>query len=88
MTHHLPIAADYFRETKPKWFTEAHLKIEAVKSIFGGDWGKWENVQRRSILPLFTHKVTVEQMPQSENEEFADYMVGNSLVLKKVAASQ
>ena len=84
MTHHLPVASDYFKTTRPEWFVKAEKHINAVKIATGSnDFETLRNYFSQAALPL----ITVEEMPDSEKQEFAQYMVGNSLLLKIGKAS-
>ncbi len=78
MTHHLPVAMDYLKKVNPAWFQELHNEIMRINVLCDSDFKScmkmiWADNKEHDIPPL----------TEAEKAGFGDYMVDNSLLLKK-----
>jgi len=88
MTHHLPIAGNYLKEKNPKWLSEVKEKLSTIQALCPikertPDQFKW-------LMRYFQTKDNpTYAVPQLKDEfdtsDFIDYMLDNSLLLKKMA---
>lgn len=81
MTHHLPVALDYIKEKKPKWFQELEQRITAIKA-------RCQSNTFESVIGYIKDKANdVYDIPQLKEEfdtsDFGKYMIENSLLIKK-----
>jgi hypothetical protein len=82
MTHHLPVAMDYLRYKNPKWFVKERARIEAIKARLNSN--TFETVIG-AIKDKYNETVDVSQLKDEFNtEDFGEYMVTNSLLIKKL----
>ena len=80
MTHHLPVARDFFEKLNPKWFVDAKKDIDYAKKEAGNDFKVLMWYLEKSQLDKRTYKI--HEIDANEKKEFAKFMVENSLLLK------
>lgn len=81
MTHHLPVAMDFLQKVNPPWFQDLVKECDAIKALCGDHFETIVKVIKESYN-------TEHDIPQLTTEElvgFGDYMLSNSLLLKKFA---
>jgi hypothetical protein len=81
MTHHLPVAMDYLKLQNPDWFKSASLYLQGIKSTAGDDFN---TLIEEILYNHATQSWIVTPMPESEREAFGNYMIENSLLLRKL----
>lgn len=83
MTHHLPVAMDYIKEKNPAWFS-------VVKNTYN-TLGCNKETDFKECVSLITENNETINIPQLKDEfdttDFGSYMVGNSLLIKKVESN-
>ena len=80
MTHHLPVAINYVREKNPEWYSEAKKLIsEAIEKSGSSDFHEHMKAIDRD------HKDTMIYITNCAGPDFEDYMLKNSLLLKRVS---
>lgn len=81
MTHHLPVAMKYLKEKNPKWFKDCSNLLLLM--------GINRELDFNACMELIKTDNPVYDIPQLKDEfdtsDFSDYMVDNSLLLKKMA---
>lgn len=81
MTHHLPVAGKYLKEKCPTWLKEARIEL-------WGTLGISKATAFEEAMEIVKKNNTVYDIPQLKDEfdttDFSDYMVDNSLLLKKM----
>lgn len=80
MTHHLPVASDYVNAKNPEWLQEVKTVIEYIIKVAGSN-------EFEDLLPLLKESKKEWDVPQLKDDfdtsDFVDYMVENSLLLKR-----
>ena len=93
MTHHLPVAMNYIREKNPKWFQEQKQRLETIGRTFYtpiiGNIFNIKDIPFKDFIDCIKTKYNEDvEIPQLKDEfdtsDFGNYMVDNSLLLKKV----
>ncbi len=79
MTHHLPVAMNYIKEINPKWFQELNKELEKIKKVCGNDFEDCIN----TIKERYNFKYEIPQLSAEEKVGFGNFMIENSLLLKK-----
>ena len=95
MTHHLPVALKYFKEKNPKWYQKQKQRLETIARTFYTPVANTttfssKDVNFKDFIDLIKSKYNDEvPIPQLKDEfdisNFGDYMVNNSLLLKKAS---
>jgi len=82
MTHHLPVAVKYLKEKNPAWLQQAKAQLESLDIYKEKEFGE--------CFAIVNDNNTMYDVPQLKDEldttDFGDYMVHNSLLLKKATA--
>jgi len=77
MTHHLPVAYSYLKEKNPKWYQELKEKIGFLEKETFESAIHW--------VEAHNDKYDIPQLKDEfDTSDFGGYMVGNSLLLKKL----
>lgn len=73
LTHHLPVACDYFKLKRPQWWVSAENIINYQKAMVGNDFDTLIN-----NLRYLGTSIEVDLWP--DHLDFQTYMVENSLL--------
>ena len=85
MTHHLPVAMNYLKEKNPKWFREITQRINTIKAHLVSN--TFETVIG-AIKDKYNDEYEIPQLKdECDTSDFADFMIGNSLLLKKMKSN-
>jgi hypothetical protein len=82
MTHHLPVAYKYLKMKSPQWFLQLQSELSDAKNRIGDDF--------QALLDAFTtleeyqKSYDIPQHPQELKDELINYMLDNSLLIKKM----
>jgi hypothetical protein len=83
-THHLPVALDYLKWKNPKWFVEVSKDISDIKKKLHTD----DFITLLSYIQKNNKEYLIPQLKDEfDTSDFGEYMVGNSLLIKKALAS-
>ncbi|HEY4755759.1 MAG TPA: hypothetical protein VIH28_06880 [Ignavibacteriaceae bacterium] len=84
MTHHLPVAMNYLKEKKPKWFLEVEQRLTAIKATC-------QSNTFEVLIDYIKNNVNdTYDIPQLKDDfdtsDFQSFMVDNSLLLKRMSS--
>ena len=78
-THQLPVAMDYLKEDKPKWYVEGVRKLEKIKEVVGNDFN---DLMEYLDLEHSADQIQVEQVGEDKRNVIGKYLADNSLLVK------
>lgn len=78
MTHHLLVAMNFIRLKSPEWYKDLNILFEKIKSDCGNDFQTCVDEINKENLFLI-----IPQMSKEEKEGFEQYMIENSLLLRR-----
>jgi len=90
-THHLPLAKNYVLLKNPKWVQQVKELLEEIgkpigAAIFTPDFVS-KNIEFSRFMEAIENNNPMIEVPQLKDEfdtsDFVDYMINNSLLLKK-----
>lgn len=85
-THHLPVAMQYMNEKNPKWIEEVTLRINTIKAYCLSN--TFETVIG-AIKDKFNDTYDIPQLKDEfDTSDFGEYMIKNSLLIKRFAKNE
>lgn len=81
MTHHLPVAMNYIKKVNPQWFEKLNDKLTRIKAYV--DSNTFE-ILIGVIKDKYNEEYDIPTLTAEEKKDFGNFMVDNSLLLKKM----